>query len=588
MRKILILTPIFLAFSLLACTEESNDKDTQQPQSQEEVTPSLIVTPTSQEFNESAATASKRYLVSLNSVPKSDVTIVATVSDPGQFSLMATSTVLKPENATTGFAFYGSAIDDGELDGNQSVTITFTATSSDASWNGIQATAEAICIDDGTLPATDYIINRTGNPITSESGDSYQISIALSSVPSSDVSIQIVSSDESEGKVSPSTITFTASNYSVPQTITITGQDDSELDGDIEYTVTLTAQSADSRYAGEEITLHLANRDNEIKPDPIPDPPVPPEPQPVNGTHIRLMAANITSGSDESYDAPESQRIFMAVKPDIVMLQEFKILKGTETSFEASKEKFDAFVSNVFGPEYHYFRGTIIADKVNFDEVSSSAKPNGIISRYPILESGEWQSQYEKTTTKDGTYYIDSYYDRQWTWSVIDIPGDRDLLAVSVHLHTNNHAKEFNPLSAKIAEKQKEGNYYVVIGGDFNTKEGADGREAVLTSTALMDIFYAQKDKWPVDQKGSSKTNNKRGSPLDWLMFSHDLEKLATPTEIGTHTGDKAYPNGHVFDSRVYDEVGEISAVPPVKAGDSGNTNMQHMPVIRDIIIPDE
>ncbi len=306
-----------------------------------------------------------------------------------------------------------------------------------------------------------------------------------------------------------------------------------------------------------------------------PEQPTPTDPD-TDTIQIRIMAGNITSGSNESYDAEASQRILQAIKPDIAMIQEFKVFKTP----------FDDFVTNIFGPEFYYFRGTV-TENFKGTDTDKSAKPNGIISRYEIIESGEWRPQYEKTVSGNVTY-TNAYDDRQWTWAVIDIPGNRDLLAISVHLHTDNHAKEFNPLATLIAEKQKEGNYYVVIGGDFNTKEGSDGRDAVLDSTALMDIFYAQRGEWPVDQKGNPATNKKRASPLDWLMFSHDLEPLEVGTEIGAHTGESAYPNGHVFDSRVYDEVGELYMVQPVEAADSGAVNMQHMPVIRTFAVPAE
>ena len=289
---------------------------------------------------------------------------------------------------------------------------------------------------------------------------------------------------------------------------------------------------------------------------------------------IRLMAANITSGERESYDSKGGRHIFMAVKPDIVLLQEFKVFR----------ESYDTFVSTVFGPDYQYFRGSIVADKVTYHDKSQTAKPNGIISRYPIIEHGEWQAKIEKVRQGE-SYLEDIYYDRQWTWAVIDIPGDRELLAVSVHLHTSDHAREFGPLAEHIEAKQQEGNYYVVIGGDFNTKENGNGRDGVLSSEAMMRLFYAKNGEWPVDQKGNGNTSAKRTFPLDWLMFSHDLEMYEIPTEIGMHTGEKAYAHGHVFDSRIYEEENELSSVPPVEPMDSSELNTQHMPVIRDVVI---
>ena len=312
-----------------------------------------------------------------------------------------------------------------------------------------------------------------------------------------------------------------------------------------------------------------------------------------DGIHIRFATANVTSGDVESYDPAASQNILRALDADIVMLQEFKVFK----------QPYESFVSSVFGPDYEYFRGTL-PEGSHLTLENNSAKPNGIISRYPFVRdadgnplTGEWRAKYEKKKSSGEVYEVDaSYDDRQWTWAVVDIPGDRDLLVVSVHLSTEYHAQEFNPLAKRIAEKQAEGNYYVVIGGDFNTKpsnkDGTRGRTSVLENESLMSVFYARDDEWPVDQNGNANTNLKRESPLDWLLFSHALEEFEIPTEIGDHDDEGAYEHGHVFDTRVYDKTGELEAIQPednsyvVSGTDSGNAKMQHMAVIRDIEIP--
>ena len=453
----------------------------------------------------------QKVTVRLNQIPTAAVHVKAATTDASEFTLINDSASLDYQNWSNGFAFYLRPVEDNIADGNQTVNLTITTQSISSEW---------------ILPPQN---------------------VTVTVIDSGASTIDCTQTPDDPSCIKPVDCTQTPDDPSCK----------SEVDCD---------KTPDDPVCQKEKV------DCNVTPN---DPSCSQVPTGKNTAHIRLMAANITSGSKESYDASAGRNIFMAVKPDIVMIQEFKVFKGT----------FENFVHTVFGEEYTYFRGTIVADMVTYNDTDSSAKPNGIISRYPILESGEWQSQYEKTKSGE-TYLTDSYYDRQWTWAVIDIPGDRELLVVSVHLHTDNHVSEFNPLADKIAAKQKEGNYYVALGGDFNTKESPDGRTAVLGNQKLMDIFYAKSGEWPVDQNGSDKTNKKRAAPLDWLMFSHDLQKLEFPTEIGTHTGNSAYPHGHVFDSRVYDEAGELHYVQPVSAKDSSDINMQHMPVIRDIAIP--
>jgi hypothetical protein len=55
--------------------------------------------------------------------------------------------------------------------------------------------------------------------------------------PSADVVFTVTSNDTSEGAPDVSTITFTPANWDTPQTITVTGADDTLIDGDIPYVV---------------------------------------------------------------------------------------------------------------------------------------------------------------------------------------------------------------------------------------------------------------------------------------------------------------------------------------------------------------
>jgi hypothetical protein len=127
-------------------------------------------------------------------------------------------------------------------------------------------------------------------------------------------------------------------------------------------------------------------------------------------------------------------------------------------------------------------------------------------------------------------------------------------------------------IEEKIATDKANGQqYYVMIGGDFNT----DNRGS--TKNNFSSVFNTAAP-YPVDQKNNDNTNRGRAKPYDWLLCSYDWCKYEIPAVIGSHT----YNNGHVFDSRVYSELGELDDVEPVQAKDSNATNMQHMPVIRD------
>ena len=86
---------------------------------------------------------------------------------------------------------------------------------------------------------------------TTEEGGTATFTVKLNSQPSADVSIAISSSDTTEGTVSPSSIIFTSSNWDTAQTVTVTGVDDTAVDGDQGYTIVLgVSSSSDSSYSG--------------------------------------------------------------------------------------------------------------------------------------------------------------------------------------------------------------------------------------------------------------------------------------------------------------------------------------------------
>ena len=78
----------------------------------------------------------------------------------------------------------------------------------------------------------------------------------LTSQPTADVSLGVISRDPSEGATSVRRLTFTPDNWSVPQRVVVTGVDDNIPDGSAPYTISIgPAMTADASYYG----LHAAD-----------------------------------------------------------------------------------------------------------------------------------------------------------------------------------------------------------------------------------------------------------------------------------------------------------------------------------------
>jgi len=100
---------------------------------------------------------------------------------------------------------------------------------------------------DFTLSTNNLVISENDRPLTNVSES---ISITLVSQPTNSVIVTPVYTIETEFNVSPSTLTFTASNWNVAQTFTFTAINDNSIDGDNEVNVTMTATTSSSHDSG--------------------------------------------------------------------------------------------------------------------------------------------------------------------------------------------------------------------------------------------------------------------------------------------------------------------------------------------------
>ncbi len=262
---------------------------------------------------------------------------------------------------------------------------------------------------------------------------------------------------------------------------------------------------------------------------------------------IRTVAANITSGNNQAYEAPGT-RILQGLQPDVVMIQEFDVNSGSTADLRG-------WVDSTFGPEFNYFRENY------------SGIPNGVISRWPIVASGSWD---------DGD---DGISDRGFAWAQIDIPGPRNLWVISFHLKASSGSSNSSRRNAQaqalveLIQANVPADDYLMIGGDANTYNYSEA--CLKTLGSVVDVSAPR----PADQSGDPDTNADRSSPYDWVMAEAELDALEVPVTIGT----LSFPSGLVFDSRVFSD---LSLVSPVRYGDSEVSGMQHMAVVRAFAVP--
>ena len=100
---------------------------------------------------------------------------------------------------------------------------------------------------------------------TTEEGGTANFTVVLNTQPTSDVAIGLSSSDITEGTVSPDSLVFNTANWDIPQTATVTGENDHENDEDIAYSITTAAAvSLDMEYSGRDADdVRVTNIDND-------------------------------------------------------------------------------------------------------------------------------------------------------------------------------------------------------------------------------------------------------------------------------------------------------------------------------------
>ncbi len=99
------------------------------------------------------------------------------------------------------------------------------------------------------IVAADVFVTPVAGLSTTEAGGTDQFDVVLTLEPTADVTFSVASSNTAEGTVSASSLTFTQTNWDVPQTITVTGVDDFQDDGDKQYTIILgTTSTGDDNY----------------------------------------------------------------------------------------------------------------------------------------------------------------------------------------------------------------------------------------------------------------------------------------------------------------------------------------------------
>ena len=209
----------------------------------------------------SGAGRTDTYTVVLATQPTHEVTITPTSATPAAATVSPGTLTFTTTNWNNAQTVTVTGVDDNvDQTGNRSVTISHSAASTDANYNGNTisiANVTATVVDNDTAavnisPATVSVTEASGAGRT----DTY--TVVLATRPTHEVTITPTSDTPTAATVSPGTLTFTTSNWSSAQTVTVTGVDDNmDQSGNRSVTISHSAASTDANYNGN--TISIAN-----------------------------------------------------------------------------------------------------------------------------------------------------------------------------------------------------------------------------------------------------------------------------------------------------------------------------------------
>ncbi len=201
--------------------------------------------------NEAAgAGRTDRYTVVLASLPTASVEVAVAFGNGEAATVNPATLTFNATNWSTTQTVTVTGVDDNvDQSSDRSVTISHSATSTDGNYNAIAITpVMAMVVDDDTVAVA---INEFGSVSVNEAtgdGRTDTYTVALATLPSASVEIAVASGDTAAVTVSPATLTFTTTNGTTPQTVTVTGVDNQGAGSNDTVAISHSASSTDSSY----------------------------------------------------------------------------------------------------------------------------------------------------------------------------------------------------------------------------------------------------------------------------------------------------------------------------------------------------
>jgi hypothetical protein len=187
------------------------------------------------------------FTVTLTAQPTSDVVLSVASTDASEATATPATLTFTPANWSAAQTVTVTGVDDALIDGDQasSIRISVVDAGSHDAFDPLPDRFVSVTTADNDQ-ASFAVTESNGSTAVSESGTSDALVVTLGTQPTSNVVFDVIATDTTEARVSPSSLTFTPANWNTPQVIGVTGVDDRLVDGSQTSTVRVSVNAAAS------------------------------------------------------------------------------------------------------------------------------------------------------------------------------------------------------------------------------------------------------------------------------------------------------------------------------------------------------
>ena len=210
------------------------------------------------------------FTVVLTAQPSSNVVLDIISNDTTESIASPTSRTFTTANWNIPQTVTVTGVNDAIVDGVRISTITFRVNDASSDNNFDPLADQIVSVSTTDNDTAGFTVTQSGGTTqVSENGTTDTFAIVLTAQPSSDVVFDILSSDATEATASPTLLTFTTANWSIAQTVTVTGINDAIVDGTQTSTVTVRVNDAASDNSFDPLldqAVSVSTTDNDTSP----------------------------------------------------------------------------------------------------------------------------------------------------------------------------------------------------------------------------------------------------------------------------------------------------------------------------------